>query len=83
MTESVAQGLTVLLRWRCAVYDCGMKGQGRAGRELRITLVSAMSVVLAPFVLMVLLLIRKVRPRVRFLFRGWNRRLQREIARWS
>ena len=44
---------------------------------------SAMSVVLAPFVLMVLLLIRKVRPRVRFLFRGWNRRLQREIARWS
>jgi hypothetical protein len=46
-------------------------------------MLSAMSVVLAPFVLMILLAIRKVRPRLRFLFRHWTGRLQREIARWS
>ena len=46
-------------------------------------LLSAMSVALAPFVLLSLLMIRKLKPRVGFLFRHWNRRLQREIARWS
>ena len=46
-------------------------------------LVSAISAVLAPAVLMVLLVIRKLKPRVRFVFRHWNGRLQREIARWS
>lgn len=44
---------------------------------------SAMSAPLTPFVLMTLLAIRKIRPRLRFLFRYWNGRLQREIARWS
>ena len=50
---------------------------------MRIMVLSAMSVVLAPFVLMTLLAIRKIRPRLRFLFRHWNGRLEREIARWS
>jgi hypothetical protein len=44
---------------------------------------SAMSAVLAPLVLVTLLLFRKVRPRVRSLFRHWNGRFQREMARWS
>jgi hypothetical protein len=46
-------------------------------------LLSAMSAALAPAVLMCLLVIRKVTPKLRFSFRHWNRRLQREIARWS
>ena len=46
-------------------------------------LLSAMSVVLTPLVLMTLLIIRILTPRLRFLFRHWNRRLQREVARWS
>ena len=71
------------MRCAFAVYDCGMERQGRAAKELRITMLSASSVVLAPFVLMALLLIRAVRPRLRFAFRHWNNRLQREIARWS
>lgn len=46
-------------------------------------LLSAMSATLAPLVLTSLLVIRKIRPRVRFLFRHWNGRMQREIARWG
>jgi hypothetical protein len=46
-------------------------------------LLSAMSAMFAPFVLLILLVIRKLRPRLRFVFRHWNGRLQREIARWS
>jgi hypothetical protein len=42
-----------------------------------------MSVALTPLVLTTLLIIRKLKPRLRFAFRGWNRRLQREIERWS
>jgi len=60
-----------------------MEREGRAGKELRIMLVSAMSAALAPAVLTGLLIIRKLKPRVRFVFRHWNGRLQREIARWS
>ena len=46
-------------------------------------LLSAMSAALAPTVLLCLLVIRKVTPRLRFMARHWNRRMQREIARWS
>lgn len=60
-----------------------MEGEGRARRELRVGLLSAMAATLAPFVLLCLLMIRKVKPRLRFLFRHWNGRMQREIARWS
>jgi hypothetical protein len=60
-----------------------MQAQERAAKELRIMLASAMSAALAPAVLMSVLVIRKLKPRVRFLFRHWNGRLQREIARWS
>ena len=61
-----------------------MESKGRAARELRVMLLSAMSAALAPLVLVCLLTIRKVvKPRVRFLFRHWNGRLQREITRWS
>lgn len=60
-----------------------MEGKGRATRDLRIMVLSGMSVVLAPFVLIALLVIRMVKPKMRFAFRHWNNRLQREIARWS
>lgn len=60
-----------------------MENGGRARRDLRVMLLSAMSAMLAPFVLMILLVFRKLRPRLRFVFRHWNGRLQREIARWS
>jgi hypothetical protein len=46
-------------------------------------LLSAMSAAFAPLVLLSLLVFRRLRPRVRFIFRHWNDRLQREIARWS
>ena len=60
-----------------------MEHKGRTVRELRIMLLSAMSASVAPAVLTTILVFRKVRPRVRFMFRHWNSRLQREIARWS
>lgn len=60
-----------------------MERENRAARDLRVMLLSAMSAALAPLVLIGLLVIRKARPRLRFLFRHWNGRLQREIARWS
>jgi hypothetical protein len=83
MAESTALGQSALLRCGFAVYDCGMEGKGPAARELRVMLLSAMSAALAPLVLITLLVIRKLKPQVRFRFRHWNRRLQREIARWS
>ena len=46
-------------------------------------MLSAMSAALAPLVLTILLVLRKATPRVRHLFRHWNGRLKREIARWS
>ena len=46
-------------------------------------LLSGMSAAVAPLVLMGLLVIRRLKPRVRFIFRHWNGRLQREITRWS
>jgi hypothetical protein len=61
----------------------GVENDRRAARGLRVMLLSAMSASLAPIVLMGLLLIRKIRPRIRFLARHWNGRLHREIARWS
>ena len=60
-----------------------MENEGRARRDLRVMLLSAMSAMFAPLVLLILLVFRKLRPRLRFLFRHWNGRLQREIARWS
>ena len=50
---------------------------------MRVMLLSAMSVALTPLVLTTLLIIRMLKPRLRFQLRHWNRRLQREIARWS
>jgi hypothetical protein len=44
---------------------------------------SAMSAALAPLVLTSILVIRRLRPRLRFILRHWNSRLKREIARWS
>ena len=83
MAESTAMSQSALLRCDFAVYDCGMEHEGRAARELRIMVLSAMSSALAPAILVSLVTIRKVRPRLRHLFRHWNGRFQREIARWS
>ena len=60
-----------------------MEAKQRAVRDLRVMTLSAMSVALTPLVLLSLLVIRVLKPRLRFFFRHWNRRLQREIACWS
>ena len=83
MARSIAKGHWALLRCDFAVYDWGMEGQGRMSRELRITLLSAMSAAFAPLVLMSIFVIRKVTPKIHFRYHHWNKRLKREIARWS
>jgi hypothetical protein len=60
-----------------------MEKKGRAARDMRLMLLSGMSAALTPFVLLSLLMIKMLKPRLRFFFRHWNRRLQREVARWS
>lgn len=52
-------------------------------RELRVMMLSAMSIVLAPFVLVSIIVFRKARVRVHHQARFWNKRLQHEIARWT
>ena len=60
-----------------------MENRERVHRDLRVMLLSAVSAMFAPLVLLILLAIRKLRPRLRFVLRHWNGRLQREVARWS
>jgi hypothetical protein len=45
--------------------------------------VSALAGFLAPLVFVLTLGSRKANRRLRFLARGWNKRLQHEIARWT
>lgn len=52
-------------------------------RELRLMMVSAMSIVLAPFVFVSIIVFRKARARVNLKARFWNKRLQHELARWT
>ncbi len=45
--------------------------------------VSAMAGFAAPLVFVFALLMRKVNRRATFLARGWKKRLQHELARWT
>jgi hypothetical protein len=58
-------------------------GIGEFSRELRLAFLSAASVVVAPFVFVSIIVGRKVALRVHHHARFWNKRLQREIARWT
>jgi hypothetical protein len=45
--------------------------------------VSAMAGFTAPLVFVLALALRKVNRRAKFFARGWNKRLQHELARWT
>lgn len=63
-------------------YDGGMDG-GHPARELRMVTLSAAGAVAAPLVFAGITVLRRVSPRLRRKARVWNKRLQREIARWT
>ena len=44
---------------------------------------SAAAGLFAPLVFLVALALRKVNRRAKFYARGWNKRLQHEVARWT
>jgi hypothetical protein len=52
-------------------------------RDLRLMMLSAATVFLAPFVFVSIIVLRKVAFRMHVKTRFWNKRLQHEIARWS
>ena len=56
---------------------------GSPARELRVMMLSAASVLVAPFVFVSIIVLRKVAIRVHAKSRFWNKRLQNEIARWT
>ncbi len=56
---------------------------GRAARELRLTILSAATVLVAPFVFVGIIFLRKVARRVHVQTRFWHKRLQHERARWT
>jgi hypothetical protein len=52
-------------------------------RGLRVMMLSAASAVLAPFLFVSIIVLRKVALRVHGKTRFWNKRLQHELARWT
>ncbi|HWD54496.1 MAG TPA: hypothetical protein VG346_05205 [Acidimicrobiales bacterium] len=52
-------------------------------RELRMMLLSAATALLAPFVFVGIIVLRKVAFRMHVKTRFWNKRMQHEIARWT
>jgi hypothetical protein len=59
--------------------DTPQKGTNR----IRIMGVSAIAGFFAPVVFVLVLALRKVSRSARFFARGWNKRLQHEISRWT
>jgi hypothetical protein len=56
---------------------------GTPARELRVTMLSVAGALAAPLVFVGIILLRKVARRVHIKTRHWNKRLQKEFARWS
>ncbi len=52
-------------------------------RALRVMMLSAATAVVAPFVFVSIIVLRKAAIRMQAKSRFWNKRLQHEIARWS
>jgi hypothetical protein len=57
--------------------------KGTPARELRLMMLSAATVLMAPFVFVSIIVFRKVAFRLQAKSRFWNKRLQHELARWS
>ena len=60
-----------------------MEQPGRRRGGLRVMVLSALSVLIAPLVFVGIIVLRKVDRRLSDHLRHWNKRLQHEIARWS
>ncbi len=60
-----------------------MDGSDTVARNLRVLVLSGLSVFIAPLVFVSVIVLRKVNRRVGAKARFWNRRLQHEIARWT
>ncbi|HWF15771.1 MAG TPA: hypothetical protein VG244_06280 [Acidimicrobiales bacterium] len=56
---------------------------GSAARELRLAILSAATVLVAPFLFVSIIFLRKVARRLHVKTRFWNKRLQHERARWT
>ncbi len=60
-----------------------MEAGGHRPRGLRVLTLSALSALLAPFVFVGIIVMRKVERRFNVHLRHWTRRMRQEIARWS
>ena len=60
-----------------------MDGSENVAREARILVLSALSAFIAPFVFVSIIVLRKVNRRVNVQATFWNKRVRRELARWS
>jgi hypothetical protein len=58
-------------------------GSKSVTREGRLLVISALSAFIAPFVFVSIIVLRKVNRRVNVQATFWNKRLRRELARWS
>jgi urea transporter len=58
-------------------------GSENVARETRILVLSGLSAFIAPFVFVSIIVLRKVNRRVNVQARFYNKRLRRELARWS
>jgi hypothetical protein len=56
---------------------------GSPARELRLMVLSAATVVVAPLVFVSIIVLRKIGLRVHVKTRHWGKRLQHERARWT
>jgi hypothetical protein len=66
---------------RCSTN--AVDGPTKRTHHVRIMGLSAAAGFFAPIVFVVTLALRKVNRRTKFYARGWNKRLQHEIARWT
>jgi len=56
---------------------------GTPARKVRVMMLSAATALLAPFVFVSIIVLRRIALRMQVKTRFWNKRLQHEIARWS
>jgi hypothetical protein len=63
--------------------DTPPKGTQKGTNRIRIMGVSAMAGFTAPLVFVLALALRKVSRHAKFFARGWNKRLQHELSRWT
>jgi hypothetical protein len=55
----------------------------RPAKEVRIITLSAIAGFFAPLCFIAIFAVRKIRRRINFHFKFWNKRVKAELARWS